>query len=78
MFPENAPGNHKEGQLDYRSKEYILIRDWLNTRAPRRITSKISFPEKDKFKMHKGKLEANENSEDYKQWMEATGGEPPY
>ena len=78
VFPKNAPGNHKGNQLDYTSKEYVMIRDWINTRAPRRITGNIALPAEHPFKMCKNKLEANENSDDYKEWMEATGGKPPY
>lgn len=78
VFGTNPPGSHKEGQLDYCSEEYLLIRDWINNRAPHWITSKLAFPIKNKFKMIGGKLEANEDSSDYADWMEATGGKPPY
>ena len=77
VFPHNAPYGHKGDQLDYRSLEYLLIRDWINNQAPRRISSKITFHEKHPFKMCNGKLEANERSSDYADWKEATG-KPPY
>ena len=77
-FGNSPPGNHKEGQLDYCAEEYLLIRDWINSQAPHWITSKLTFPTKDKFKMMDGKLEANEDSRDYADWMEATGDKPPY
>ena len=77
VFPHNAPDGHKGDQLDYRSLEYLLIRDWINNQAPRWISSKITFHEKHPFKICNGKLEANERSSDYADWKEATG-KPPY
>ena len=77
VFPHNAPAGHKENQLDYRSLEYRLIRDWINNRAPRRISSSIAFHEEHPFKMCNGKLEANEHSSDFAEWKDATG-ESPY
>ena len=77
IFPDNAPDGHKGGQLDYRSREYLLIRDWINNRAPSRIIGKITFPENHPFVMCDGKLEANERSSEYGNWKEATG-QPPY
>ena len=76
VFPDNAPGHHKGNQLDYLSKEYLLIRDWINNQAPRQITSKINFPEDHPFKMCHRKLEANEQSSDYADWKKATGKSP--
>ena len=77
VFPCNAPDGHRRDQLDYHSREYLLIREWINNRAPPRISSKIAFPEKHPFKMCDRKLEANEHSSDYEGWKEATG-HPPY
>lgn len=77
VFPNNAPDGHKGNQLDYRSLEYLLIRDWINCRAPRRVSSSITFHEKHPFKMSNGKLEANERSADYADWKDATD-KPPY
>lgn len=77
VFPENAPGDHKGNQLDYRSLEYLLIRDWINNRAAYRISPNLTFHEEHPFKICEGKLEANERSPDYAEWKEATG-KPPY
>ena len=77
VFPDNAPDNHQGGQLDYRSREYLLIREWINNRAPHRIVGNIRLPENHPFVLRNGKLEANNNSLDYRDWTEATG-QPPY